>query len=490
MARTSAGGVTELAIQNATHTYAADAEASDTYVITLDPAVTAYVTGQEFAFLANTANTGAATLNVNGLGAKTIVKHKSVTLANNDIKAGSVVYVSYDGTNFQMTSQLGNAPAGSGDLLADGTIPMTADFNLNGNNLDNVGVAFLIEQAAADADVAGSGQFWVKTATPNVAMFTDDAGTDFQIATLTGTETLTNKTLVAPALGTPASGVMTNVTGTAAGLTAGKVTTNANLTGHVTSVGNAAVLGSFTVAQLSTALSDASISGNNTGDEAAADLTTAGVIEIATGAETNTGTDATRAVSPDGLDDWTGSAQVTTLGTISSGDVDAAVSAASVTVAGKVEIATAAETDTWTDATRALSPDGFQASKRNIRWLAFNLIDSATACTVASFGGDFVSPIAGVIQQSDTTPFYLYATNSTAGTTGTMVVDIHLNGTTIMTTNKLDFDTTEKTTTTAATPPDLTTTALAVGDIITFDVDSLHTTPASGLTVYMAVLET
>lgn len=39
----------------------------------------------------------------------------------------------------------------------------------------------------------------------------------------------------------------------------------------------------------------------------AANLTTPGIIEIATGAETNTGTDATRAVSPDGLDDWTGS---------------------------------------------------------------------------------------------------------------------------------------------------------------------------------------
>ena len=40
-------------------------------------------------------------------------------------------------------------------------------------------------------------------------------------------------------LGTPASGTATNLTGTAAGLTAGTVTTNANLTGSVTSVGNA-----------------------------------------------------------------------------------------------------------------------------------------------------------------------------------------------------------------------------------------------------------
>ena len=78
------------------------------------------------------------------------------------------------------------------------------------------------------------------------------------------TDTLTNKTLTSPtlttpALGTPASGALTNCTGTAAGLTAGNVTTNANLTGHVTSVGNAAVLGSFTLAQLNTAISDANI---------------------------------------------------------------------------------------------------------------------------------------------------------------------------------------------------------------------------------------
>lgn len=44
------------------------------------------------------------------------------------------------------------------------------------------------------------------------------------------------------ALGTPSSGVATNLTGTASGLTAGSVTTNANLTGGVTSVGNAATV--------------------------------------------------------------------------------------------------------------------------------------------------------------------------------------------------------------------------------------------------------
>lgn len=57
-------------------------------------------------------------------------------------------------------------------------------------------------------------------------------------ATKIKTWTSASPTLVTPNLGTPSAGVLTNVTGTAAGLTAGNVTTNANLTGPITSVGN------------------------------------------------------------------------------------------------------------------------------------------------------------------------------------------------------------------------------------------------------------
>ena len=56
------------------------------------------------------------------------------------------------------------------------------------------------------------------------------------------------------------------------------------------------------------------------GDMAAASATAQGAVELATSAETITGTDAARAVTPDGLADWTGgNSAVTKLGTIATG---------------------------------------------------------------------------------------------------------------------------------------------------------------------------
>jgi hypothetical protein len=89
-------------------------------------------------------------------------------------------------------------------------------------------------------------------------------GTGVGTSTGSGNNVLSNSpTLVTPALGTPSALVGTNITGTAAGLTAGNVTTNANLTGAITSVGNATSLGSFSSANLLAALTDETGSGAN-----------------------------------------------------------------------------------------------------------------------------------------------------------------------------------------------------------------------------------
>jgi len=73
------------------------------------------------------------------------------------------------------------------NVVEDTTPQLGGALDGQGNDLTNLGVAFLTEQAAAETNVAGKGQLWVKTATPNVLFFSDDAGTDFQVATLAGT---------------------------------------------------------------------------------------------------------------------------------------------------------------------------------------------------------------------------------------------------------------------------------------------------------------
>ena len=105
------------------------------------------------------------------------------------------------------------------NLVEDTTPDLGGTLTGSGFDQTGMGTISMTEQAAANADVAGDGQMWVKTATPNQLWFTDDAGTDFELANLTGTQTFTNKTLTSPtlttpALGTPSALVLTNATGT------------------------------------------------------------------------------------------------------------------------------------------------------------------------------------------------------------------------------------------------------------------------------------
>jgi hypothetical protein len=84
------------------------------YVLTLNPAIAAYVTNQCFMFQANHTVTGTATLNINGRGVKTLKKFVSTVatdLAANDIASGQIITVCYDGTNMQLT---GGGPGGGG----------------------------------------------------------------------------------------------------------------------------------------------------------------------------------------------------------------------------------------------------------------------------------------------------------------------------------------------------------------------------------------
>lgn len=64
--------------------------------------ISAYYDGLTLLFEANHTNTGAATLNVNSLGAKSIVRPDGSALKAGAITSGGRYYVSYDGTNMQL----------------------------------------------------------------------------------------------------------------------------------------------------------------------------------------------------------------------------------------------------------------------------------------------------------------------------------------------------------------------------------------------------
>lgn len=111
-------GVLE-ALQEATGVnqyYAVATGAASAYAVTYSPAVSAYVVGLVIQFKANHTNTGATTVDVNGLGAKTIQRNGSALTASS-ITSGAYVKAIYDGTQFQLIE-----PQDTSVTIADGSI--------------------------------------------------------------------------------------------------------------------------------------------------------------------------------------------------------------------------------------------------------------------------------------------------------------------------------------------------------------------------------
>lgn len=82
---------------------------ANAYVLTTGLSLAAYVSGQAFRIKTNFANTGAATINVDTLGAKSIVKSGSSALVSGDLVSGAIYTIAYDGTNFQIVGRWGQA---------------------------------------------------------------------------------------------------------------------------------------------------------------------------------------------------------------------------------------------------------------------------------------------------------------------------------------------------------------------------------------------
>lgn len=83
-------------------TYLTAGGAADAITVTLDPVPAAYVEGLRLVVKIASTNTGAATINVNALGNKSIKRPDGTALQAGDLTAGNVIDLVYDGTNFKI----------------------------------------------------------------------------------------------------------------------------------------------------------------------------------------------------------------------------------------------------------------------------------------------------------------------------------------------------------------------------------------------------
>jgi len=100
---------------------------TDTYTVTLNNGAITALSSQWFVVKFTNSNTGAATLNINSIGAKSLIKTDGSSLSSGDINAGSVHLLSYDGTNLQVLS------LGGGNIYnVNGTV--TSNRIIDGDN--------------------------------------------------------------------------------------------------------------------------------------------------------------------------------------------------------------------------------------------------------------------------------------------------------------------------------------------------------------------
>lgn len=165
---TTAGGIRctmAKDLQNQTFIAGTVAGSGNAITLTNSPVVAAYAANQRFTFKASAGNTGATTVNVDGLGAKNILKMQGgslTALSSGDIVSGGVYDIFYDGTQFQIKgldetvttggtilqiaeSLSGATAAGSTTIPYDNTIPQ----NTEGNEFTSAALAFTPESASS-----------------------------------------------------------------------------------------------------------------------------------------------------------------------------------------------------------------------------------------------------------------------------------------------------------------------------------------------------
>lgn len=100
-----------LDVQSGRWLYAVAGGTANALTVALTPKPGALAAGMSLRIKISTANTGAVTLNVNGLGAKPVLRKDGAALATDSIVAGQLLDVVYDGTAWQALDVVGGSGA-------------------------------------------------------------------------------------------------------------------------------------------------------------------------------------------------------------------------------------------------------------------------------------------------------------------------------------------------------------------------------------------
>jgi hypothetical protein len=148
---------------------------TDTYTITPSPSVTAYTAGLGLKIKIGTTNTGAATLNVNGLGAKTIKTSAGAAVTAGTLLAGSIVDMTYDGTDFIIGGAINKIAAFTSGTIDNTTIGATtpAAGTFSGLNVSSTSPIYQITDTNAGANATITKIYTSSAGRLEMATFTD-----------------------------------------------------------------------------------------------------------------------------------------------------------------------------------------------------------------------------------------------------------------------------------------------------------------------------
>lgn len=142
-------------VQDGSPTYLTSVSGTNTVTATAAASMAAYATGQEFTFIPANTNTGATTLNINGIGAKSIFSG-GAALTGGEIRSGVPIRVQYDGTQFNILGRAKRFVSAAQTITAAGSLTLA-----HGLGAVPTMIAMQLTCTSTDAGYSVNDQLWV-----------------------------------------------------------------------------------------------------------------------------------------------------------------------------------------------------------------------------------------------------------------------------------------------------------------------------------------